>query len=90
MIFDMEQDRVGIAKHKAINSTIEYGLAYSIDTPNTGGDGNGGLSKSKVDPVITALTIIIVACLVVVLALGGVWLFVWTKNAPSPFSDMVG
>lgn len=31
VIFDMDQDRVGIAKHQAMNSTIEVGLNYHID-----------------------------------------------------------
>ena len=89
IIFDLENDKVGIAKHKAMNSSVEYGLAYSVDTPNIE-DNGGGVSKNKIDPVITALIIIIVGCLLVVVALGGVWLFVWTKKLVSPFSEMAG
>jgi hypothetical protein len=31
VIFDMDEDRVGIAKHKAMNSSFEIGLNYHID-----------------------------------------------------------
>ena len=80
MIFDMENDRVGLAKHRAMNSSLEFGVAYSIDSPNKGTDNGDGLSKNKLDPVVIALIIIIVGCLVVVVALGGVWLLVWTNK----------
>ena len=82
LIFDMEGDKVGLAKHKAMNSTLEYGVAYSLEVPS---DTSGGVVESSgLDPVVIALIIIIVACLLVVVALGGVWLFVWTRKAAKP------
>ena len=39
-IFDMEGDRVGLAKHKAINSSLAFGSAYVIEIPKEFGDGD--------------------------------------------------
>ena len=82
LIFDMEGDKVGLAKHKAMNSTLEYGLAYSLEVPSD--NGGGVVERSGLDPVVIALIIIIVVCLLVVMALGGVWVFVWTRKAVKP------
>jgi len=36
----MEGDRVGLAKHKAINSSLAFGSAYVIEIPKEFGDGD--------------------------------------------------
>jgi len=85
MIFDMEGDKVGLAKHKAMNSSLVFGDAYVIELPREidGGE-DDGVSKSGLDPVVIALIIIIVACLLVLVALGGVWMIVWFNKSPTP------